>query len=546
MKKTDAFEVRDEPSLSISDVSILLRVSDASVRNWIKAGHLDVGQSKRITKESLRAFRADIAGTSKLTQRANKSLFDNHDHATLSETILTSLDGASDVSGDYLSEEYETSLSNAFKNKEGIYYTPESIADRFFERIDVDFDQATFCDPCCGSGAFLLAAIEAGFKPENVYGFDIDEAAVAIARQRIYERTNYHSSNLQCTDFLALLTHDEAFDQTFDVIVTNPPWGKKLERAKKVLYGQKLGAGKSLDSSALFLFACLRALRPKGYVGFLLPESFFKISTFSDARSRLLESKILELYDFGKPFKGLLTGAKGFVAQAMPPHENRVDISLADGSIYQRDQVSFLSTPASIINLHCKPDEAALIERIFARPHLTLTGNARWGLGIVTGDNKRFCQPSPQTGYIPVSKGADIHSAHVDEASNYIPEDLSQYQQVAPSDLYAAEEKLIYRFISSRLIFFHDTQQRLFLNSANMVIIDPAFPIKPALVGKLFNARVMNWLYEKIFDTHKVLRADIERLPVFHEFLASRIDFTEVQLHHYLGVVEQDGTFIAV
>ena len=89
----------------------------------------------------------------------------------------------------------------------------------------------TFCDPCCGSGNFLIAAIKYGFKPENIYGFDVDSVAVDIAKRRIFDDTGFESNNIFCSDYLEEKFYNN--DNTFDVIFTNPPWGKKLKKRAK-------------------------------------------------------------------------------------------------------------------------------------------------------------------------------------------------------------------------------------------------------------------------------------------------------------------------
>jgi hypothetical protein len=79
--------------------------------------------------------------------------------------------------------------------------------------------------------------------------------------------------------------------------------------------------------------------------------------------------------------------------------------------------------------------------------------------------------------------------------------------------LYRAEEKLIYRFISKDIIFAYDNQKQLTLNSANILIPEiPDYPIK-ALVA-ILNSEVMRFVYRKKFNTIKVLRGNLEELPI--------------------------------
>jgi site-specific DNA-methyltransferase (adenine-specific) len=90
---------------------------------------------------------------------------------------------------DSLGQDYESSLSESHRNKEGIYYTPQSVVDDMLSVSAAEIGNKVFLDPCCGGGNFIIRALEVGFKPENVYGFDTDENAVAISRKRFFDQT---------------------------------------------------------------------------------------------------------------------------------------------------------------------------------------------------------------------------------------------------------------------------------------------------------------------------------------------------------------------
>jgi site-specific DNA-methyltransferase (adenine-specific) len=128
------FRKEPESSITVEQVSKALNVSTASVRNWIKTGYLDKVGKNRISLTSWNNFKHSIAGKEKLTSRANKSLKDAHDHLEL-ENGLQNLISDESMDGDFLAKTYEESLSNSYKNKEGIYYTPLEIADRFFDYL---------------------------------------------------------------------------------------------------------------------------------------------------------------------------------------------------------------------------------------------------------------------------------------------------------------------------------------------------------------------------------------------------------------------------
>jgi site-specific DNA-methyltransferase (adenine-specific) len=531
--------------MSIDDAASELGVSTATIRNWIKTKYLRVDAAGFVLSASIKEFEGNVAGVEKLTKRANKSKADFHDHASLQASITAALASQQD-DPETLADQYESSLSDSYRNQEGIYYTPHEIAIPFFSHLPKDVSKLTFCDPCCGTGNYLLAAIEHGFSPENVYGVDTDPTALQIARSRIAARTGYDSQNLKQADFLELVCNGLRQDSLrhFDVIFTNPPWGKKLTKTDKTNRATLLNAGRCLDTSALFFFAALNCLRPGGYLGLLLPEAFFNIATFQDAREKALQNQIIALYDFGRPFKTLLTKAKGLVLKFAPSTNNESIACVTPTLTHQVHQRYFKHNPKSIINLSMSEREAETLEHVFRFPHITLADNARWGLGIVTGNNARFVSQIPKPGYVPVYRGADVFTDHMAEPTAFIPDNFSQYQQVAPLELYRASGKLIYRFISSDLVFYYDVNQKYILNSANMLVLNSDFPFSGAILARYLSSSIINWIFKTLFQTHKILRSDLEQLPLFTEFLSASKQFSEVALLKYLELEsDNNGSF---
>lgn len=145
---------------------------------------------------------------------------------------------------------------------------------------------------------------------------------------------------------------------------------------------------------------------------------------------------------------------------------------------------------------------------------------------------------------MPVYRGMDVHKGYLAEPTVFIPRDLSLYQQVAPKELFEAKKKILYRFISSDLVFFLDTDQSYCLNSVNMMIISDSFPITSAKIVKLFNTDLFNWAFGKLFNTHKILRSDLEKMPIPAEFLNRGDGFSEEELLQYYEIGRtENGTF---
>ena len=118
----------------------------------------------------------------------------------------------------------------------------------------------------------------------------------------------------------------------------------------------------------------------------------------------------------------------------------------------------------------------------------------------------------PRKGLEPIYTGKDIAKYSLKKASRYIKYNRADFQQCAKDEFYRAKEKLVYKFDSSHLCFTYDDKQRLFLNSANILI--PAvdgMSVKTVLA--FLNSSLFNFLYVKRFNDLKILKGNLSTLP---------------------------------
>lgn len=522
-------------NIRISDVAEDLAVSCATIRNWIKTGLLETSTRGCISRKSLDFFKANLVGTSKLVSRANKSKKYEHNHEKLSRAIINELNNGK--FDDAIISKYEKSLSESYRNKEGIYYTREDIVADMFRDVVVN-DTTTFLDPCCGCGNYIIGAIERGIRVENIYAFDTDATAVEITKQRILAKTGQEAKNIVCADFFTVA---KELHQSFDLIYTNPPWGKKISKSQKDALGKFYQSGRSTDTCSLFVFAAMDLLSQGGSLGFLLPESILNISTFQSLRKLFLSFSIQEIKNYEKPFESIQTKVYSVIVNKCPPAENH-QVRCIDNKLHFRLQSSFSSNPRQIFNVWANQDEQIVIDKLFEIPHCLLEDKADWGLGIVTGDNKTKCKKVPAEGLVPIFRGKDIFPTELASPSLYIERDLSNCQQVAPLSIYYAKEKIIYRFISDRLVFYCDTAQNLVLNSANVLVLKKSSPLSSNQLSSLLNSKIMNWLFAKVFNTHKILRADLEALPLYTSWYSNEV-FNEEDFLKQNDIIYNNGTF---
>lgn len=538
--KPNSFGEMEINGITIERAAETANVSTATIRNWVKTRYLTLLGKGIITQDSLDNFMTNVAGKEKLFSRVNKLLKDTHNHEETTNTIKSL---SQKYSGEKIGIEYENSLSDSFRNKEGIYYTPSWVVMDMFKNIPIN-SSTKFLDPCCGSGNFIIEAIKSGVSLENIYGYDVDENAIFITKQRIREEFGVETQNIQVGDFLDEALKLKRENIVFDLIFTNPPWGKKIKKADKERFATLYSCGNSLDTTSLFMGASFSLLKQGGFLGFLIQEAFFNIASFEDIRSKVISKQVLRLVDYGKVFKGIITKAQSIIVANTEPNPDTVVECYFNHSTYYRPLKSFKKNPKTIFNFWTNEDEANLIDRLYSYNHIVLQGKAKWALGIVTGNNHKYCSESKRNdNYLPIYKGSDITKDGLKEPSLFILNDFSTFQQVAPIQMYQAEEKLIYKFISSNLCFFYDNQQRFVLNSAN-ILIPMNITITARQLADILNSEILNWLFKKLFSTHKVLRGDLELLPIHTEYFTTHEIFSEETYLEYLQISKtENGTF---
>ena len=90
--------------------------------------------------------------------------------------------------------------------------------------------------------------------------------------------------------------------------------------------------------------------------------------------------------------------------------------------------------------------------------------------------------------------GKEIKPYFLEQARHYIFYQRQALQQTAKEEYYRAKEKLVYKFISKKLVFAYDNTGSLFLNSANILI--PSIPnMSIKTVMAFLNTPLYQFLY---------------------------------------------------
>ena len=152
---------------------------------------------------------------------------------------------------------FEEFLSGFFKGDFGQYFTPRELIAFAVEILNPERKHFVL-DPACGSGGFLLYALdhvrrEAGrkqkpdtvehfrfwhdFAEKNLFGIEVNDELTRVAKMNMIIHDDGHTNIVghDALDFLTKLTgkNPGLAEGKFDLILTNPPFGSVVRRAEK-------------------------------------------------------------------------------------------------------------------------------------------------------------------------------------------------------------------------------------------------------------------------------------------------------------------------
>jgi len=244
----------------------------------------------------------NIAGLFEKTKQNFPEIFEIDEKIKLSENaikfIISKLRDISlvDSSQDAKGLAFQKFLSHHEKDRQGQFFTPEPVIDFCVEMMQPKSNEKII-DPACGSGGFLMSALKYLQKnsqniniqnviSKNIFGFDINKSILRIAKMKLLLEANI-KTNVLCANSLE---NFENLNETFDLILANPPFGAKIT-TPKVLAKFDLGykwtkhendflKTKNLQSTQnteiLFIERSLKLLKDGGRMGIVLPNGNFE------------------------------------------------------------------------------------------------------------------------------------------------------------------------------------------------------------------------------------------------------------------------------
>ena len=400
---------------------------------------------------------------------------------------------------DFLGFLYLSSRTDSEKNLDGKFYTPFELCIESLQYF-FKFGAKTFIDPCCGAGAFLLAAYRVFGPKIHLIGNDIDTISLKLCEFNLRWFLDDHEWSLTNATYedIALPRDNEDL-----VIGTNPPWSSQSVRGTE-------HSDLSVRVTEYFLSRLKSAQSC-----FVLPQSLFEVTKHNDFRLKISdEKKVVAVKHIGKPFKGLLTEVSILYATGNDIHlETPIAVSDAAGNSFSVDRKRIIRRNGKPSFFIGNSDEySSLWNKLHSFPLLNLSDLAEFALGIVTGDNKRLILKTPTKDSEVCCVGKDILSMEALVPSAHIEFKPEQFQQCAPEQLLRAENQIIYRFIANQIICTPSNGDILCLNSANVIVLDKGLP--NWLVASLLQTHISQTYNRLVFQSTKVLKNHLLQIPL--------------------------------
>ncbi|MDR0630928.1 MAG: N-6 DNA methylase, partial [Holosporales bacterium] len=446
----------------------------------------------------------------------------------------------------------------------------------------------SICDPACGSGAFLNAAldflitehnlldemsakllggglvfpdVENAILENNLYGVDINEESVEIAKLALWLRTtkpnrklNSLNNNIKCGNSLISdpeVAGDKAFDwerefpQVFekggvDVVIGNPPYVPTeyiAQKDKIYLENNYKSAFGRINLYPVFYEKGLLILREWGVLGFITPYTIIKNQYYKEARKYIIEnSTIMELIDF----KGIVVFQDAAVDSIIlllqkEQKENYLfkqitEIKNFESRIYTEDfyNIDEVKIKEDLSMLLSKNDYIAEKAKENSLP---LSEIINFNQGIITGGNSKYITNQPSELTQKVITGSSFNRYLLSYDNQYIIYDVNSLHRPRKKEIFESSEKLLLRQTGAFPISTLDTNQYYTLDTVhNGLLINKDFSIKYILV--VLNSRLVRFLYEnsinesgKVFAQVKIIY--IDPLPIKQISLSAQQPFIE-------------------
>jgi len=449
----------------------------------------------------------------------------------------------------------------SFKNKQGKL---NKTGKEYFEKLQIYKNwlyDLKILDPACGSGAFLIAALDfliAEHKQvdelmyhvtgeaikffdtdktileKNIYGVDINQESVEIAKLSLWLHTAKKerklsdlSGNIKCGNSLIdnkevagekAFVWEEEFSEImknggFDVVIGNPPYveARSIEQKKVDFYRKNYKtAGNRVNTFSIFIEKAIILIKNESFMGMIIHRNLIRSNDYEKTRAYILENtRINSLLSFGIGVFKEVTGEMAIITLQKTKSDkttNEIKIFKYDKLIDKSEveyinQNIFVNSLGKRFNIYLTKEIISVLAKIQMNS-VELGDNAIVLQGIIVGDEKKLINKQKlNEKYKPILRGRDIarYNYPVSKEFVFYEQGTKVLTRGKTPDLFEKSEKILTQHVSDKIIATLETEQLYFLQTINSVISNTK-EIENKYLLALLNSKVINFYYSFTFN----------------------------------------------
>ncbi len=440
-------------------------------------------------------------------------------------------------------------------------------------------------DPACGSGAFLNQALELlieehqfvdeirrqlekdslglfnikkSILENNIYGVDINEESVEIAKLSLWLRTAERgrklsnlSNNIKCGNSLIddpevagekAFKWDEEFPEImanggFDVVIGNPPYTYRnaISDIEKKYYKENFNSTEgNFDLYKFFIERLSHLSKLNGFCSLIVPNTFLTAATYKKLRKIILDTfSILEIFDLGLSiFEDVVVESIVFTFQKNLHRKKLTKVKIQRNrnnyflNLEKEHKISFIDSLSDdfTFNIYLSNEIKKLTDKIWI-DSVPLQSICYCTVGINTGyiKNEMTSNSRIDSRYHKMLNGKHIGRNYVAWAGEWIMYDsdfVKSYgdrgRTLPPEYVFTSDKILVQRTrrgMVRKLVCYYDDEKFYNLNRlSNIVLENNEYNLK--YIYALMNSLLLDFYFNKVFNEYEVKPLHLSKLPI--------------------------------